>query len=510
VGFAGVPTAGIPEVEVAAFVDKATSSDEGRAALTALLPEESPLYAGLGTNQTKRLRGYVLAAFERVGLPDEVLPYVLEELESGHEAYLVAAAARALRGFAGDASMAAPYLARAVENVRYADEVLSFEQYVPARPFSQPTTAVAEALESLAWLGHDAAGVRAAVERWAGPGEGRLPNSQQSRVAAVLRAVGPRQDEAVPANCCWTPPRPKVPRHAASLARTRLEDQDGASVRWGDYFAGKPSVVAFFYTRCSNPNKCSLTVTRLNALASELARRGLQGRVRVGAITYDPAYDLPPRLRAFGMNRGIVFGDDLRLFRAPEDQSLLRQRLGLGVNYAGPVVNRHRIELFVIDGRGEVVAAHTRMQWDAATVASDLEALLAPARSWFRRPLAATGRAAGVPAALALALLPKCPMCWAAYMAAAGVGGLQGVLSRGTVVPLLLILLAVHVALAVRNSRMTGRHMGVLLSGAGAMTVLAGSVFGEAPAASYFGATLLVLGALIGSRAGYGSRHGPT
>ena len=44
-----------------------------------------------------------------------------------------------------------------------------------------------------------------------------------------------------------------------------LEDQDGARVTFGEFFAGKPSVVAFFYTRCDNPNKCSLTITKLGS-----------------------------------------------------------------------------------------------------------------------------------------------------------------------------------------------------------------------------------------------------
>ena len=60
-----------------------------------LLPERISLYAGRSANETIRMRGYILAAFEQVELPDAALPYVLEELESGRDAYLVAAAARA-------------------------------------------------------------------------------------------------------------------------------------------------------------------------------------------------------------------------------------------------------------------------------------------------------------------------------------------------------------------------------------------------------------------------------
>src|SRR5262245_45026367 len=76
------------------FVDKTSDGLE----LTALLAETLHLYEGRGTNQVIRMRGYILAAFERAGLPEAALPYVLEELESGHSAYLIAAAAKAVRG----------------------------------------------------------------------------------------------------------------------------------------------------------------------------------------------------------------------------------------------------------------------------------------------------------------------------------------------------------------------------------------------------------------------------
>ena len=45
--------------------------------------ERSPVYRGRSANTVIRMRGYLLAAFEDAGLPEEALPYVFEELESG-------------------------------------------------------------------------------------------------------------------------------------------------------------------------------------------------------------------------------------------------------------------------------------------------------------------------------------------------------------------------------------------------------------------------------------------
>src|SRR5215208_4220084 len=143
------------EARVADMVDEARQDPRGRDRLVALLPERSPLYAGRGANAVVRMRGYLIAAFEQLGLPDEALPYVLEELQTGRDAYLVAAAARALRGRdpTGDA---VPFLLRALENIRYADDAVSFAGYRPRWPAPDRTTATEELLETLAWLGEHA------------------------------------------------------------------------------------------------------------------------------------------------------------------------------------------------------------------------------------------------------------------------------------------------------------------------------------------------------------------
>jgi cytochrome oxidase Cu insertion factor (SCO1/SenC/PrrC family) len=100
-------------------------------------------------------------------------------------------------------------------------------------------------------------------------------------------------------------------------------------------------VVAFFYTRCDNPHKCSLTITKLAALQGSLEERGLAGALKVAAITYDPDFDLPNRLRLYGNDRGMRFGEDARFFRATSGFQEIRRRFDLGVNYGASTVNRH-------------------------------------------------------------------------------------------------------------------------------------------------------------------------
>ncbi len=109
-----------------------------------------------------------------------------------------------------------------------------------------------------------------------------------------------------------------------------FEDQDGEHVRFADFFYGQPSVVVFFYTRCTNPLKCSLTITKLARLQKLLAERRLDGRICTAAITYDPKFDLAERLRGYGDSRGVRMDGDNRLLRAVEGIEPLRKYFRLG------------------------------------------------------------------------------------------------------------------------------------------------------------------------------------
>jgi protein SCO1/2 len=93
-------------------------------------------------------------------------------------------------------------------------------------------------------------------------------------------------------------------------------------------------------------------------------------------MTYDPEYDLPPRLKAYGENRGVVFNDSGRIFRTRSGFRELSEYFQLGVNFTGVTVNRHRIELFILDGEGEIGATFSRLQWDVQEVLEQTKALL--------------------------------------------------------------------------------------------------------------------------------------
>jgi protein SCO1 len=157
-------------------------------------------------------------------------------------------------------------------------------------------------------------------------------------------------------------------RGCEPIESTVFEDHDGAEITFDKFFKGHPSIVVFFYTRCDNPLKCSLTVTKLANVQKLLEARGLADQISTAAITYDPGFDLPERLRGYGQNRGVRLDVRHRMLRTIDDIDRLRGHFNLGVNFIESLVNRHRIEVYVLDAGGRIAACFERIHWDEQQV----------------------------------------------------------------------------------------------------------------------------------------------
>src|ERR1044071_2645963 len=111
--------------QVVGQIDSIRAAPERRGELVALLRNDHDAYRGRAAVDVVRLRAFVMQAFAEVGLPDEALPYVIAELETGDHADILVAAARALRGGVAS-SVFVPVLDRAAGNARNRDEYVSF------------------------------------------------------------------------------------------------------------------------------------------------------------------------------------------------------------------------------------------------------------------------------------------------------------------------------------------------------------------------------------------------
>jgi len=446
-----VLTAESSEEQFAALVETAVGSQSVRLLLD-LLDERHGVYEERSASTVARMRGWLLELISRLpdGAPDSALPYVLEELDSGRDPYVVAAAARALRSRHRPDPAFAPYLAQAIINVQDHDEFITFAAFGEyCIDESGATTAEAEVRATIDWL--------------------------HSCPTTTL-------------DCCSTQPSFSERSFAGADRRTLdeiatipLQDQVSRWTTFGEMFQGRPSFLVFFYTRCDNPRKCSLTIAKLRSLQQTLLERGLAGRVRTAAITYDPAWDTPDRLRGYARNRGLHLDEENRVLRSSaEDLLSIRRYLELGVTFVESLVNHHRIEGFLLDSQGRVARRFERLMWDEEAVADSLNGLLGEVESHEQlvskrstAEIASTITSAMAPlAVLGASLIPKCPLCWTAYMSALGIAGLDRLSYPYWLLPLLSFLALVNLGSLWLRGRANGRMAAFYLGAAAVFVVL--------------------------------------
>jgi protein SCO1/2 len=363
------------EADVIRLVEAGRGDSAYTQSFLELLDERHPVYSGVGTAAVVRMRGALLLALGHYVLPTAALPFVLEELESPHEAWLTAVAARVLRNHPEPAADFVAPLLSALFYIRQRDDTVRLESYGGYGSIGEPTTAVAEVIRTLGWLGK--------------AGEQALPRLQELRAREPGPRTAARLDEAMAAirdgartaaseRCGHARRLVDAPRSApADVTELVLQDQSGELLTFRDFFIGRPSIVVFFYTRCDNPTKCPLTIAKLGRLQERLHAAGLGDAIRTAAITYDPAYDLPARLVQYARSWGTSTGEHHRLLRTVGDLAPLGAFFELGVNYGeSGLVNRHRIEAFVLDSAGRIVQVEARQRWEesqliAAAVAVD-------------------------------------------------------------------------------------------------------------------------------------------
>jgi len=56
------------------------------------------------------------------------------------------------------------------------------------------------------------------------------------------------------------------------------------------------------------------------------------------------------------------------MLRAIEGNDAVREYFELGVNFNGSLVNRHRIELHILDAQARIAASFERLRWDEREV----------------------------------------------------------------------------------------------------------------------------------------------
>jgi len=507
----------LSEPQFAALVDEIADDPARREQLAGLLREDHSVYDQRGTATTVRMRGWVLLALARVGISDAALLVVLEELDTGTDPYLVAAAARALRSYPNPTAAFAPFVMRAIMNLRYRDDPVSFDRYGEYVTSATGTSPVRELLATLAWLGPRARGVLTEVEalRASHGGLSKKLLVDVDRAVEVIRIS--RDDLECSAKVCCTLPgglgnifssAAGSRRDCRPIEETKFQDHEGTAITFKEFFRGHPSIIVFFYTRCDNPLKCSLTITKLARVQKLLEVRGAAELIHTAAITYDPGFDLPERLRGYGRSRELRLDARHRMLRTTAGFTALRGHFKLGVNFIESLVNRHRIEAYVLDAEGRVASCFERIHWDESQVVDRAIEVMNERDDKTNcdgRSNVADSRALnlsapqvfGTLASVGAALLPKCSICWAGYLSVFGIATLKQISYSPLLRALLVAVMLINVATVwLRRGSTRGITAFCLVSAGTAAVVMSRLMLGWERAAVW-GVALTFAGSLL-------------
>jgi protein SCO1/2 len=208
------------------------------------------------------------------------------------------------------------------------------------------------------------------------------------------------------------------------------------------------------------------------------------------------------------LSRGLETGDGCRLLRVTAGDLALKNYFSSGVNFTGSIVNRHRIEVFVLDAEGRIAATFQRLAWEPSEIVAETKAQLSAVnnapeskRLVPASPLVHKGAAlAPTLWALGLALLPKCPICGATYLSMTGIAALPQLQGFSQYWPVLLLLLLVNLAAVAWMSRTTRRWVPLVFAAAGTVLLAWPGLALGYDAAMTLGAVVIALGSLLALR----------
>ncbi|MEM6264804.1 MAG: SCO family protein, partial [Bacteroidota bacterium] len=433
------------------------------------------------------------------------MKYILDELQNGRIAYRVAAAARALRGTKSPNVQYISFLFQALRNIRYHDDSMDLNEFKPSWPLQRPSSAKREILLTFQWLRGYAKGALPELTQFLTNTYDFDPETREliQETINIIEA----DDRKLDLSCCeieaeksgfsynWL----RRVRNVERIGNIEVENENGEIKTLANIIDSKPTVVAFFYTRCMNPKKCTLTINKMGQLQQKLQDSNLLDKVNLLAFTYDPSFDTPAKMRVFGKNRGVKFGPNIHMLRTrSEDFKVLSDFFQLGVNHVSSTVNQHRLELYVLNQNGYISYSYTRLQWDVEKVLGDVTRMVksGSGSSWISSVVSSLQQA-GVP--LLLAFFPKCPICWAVYLSAFGISSLQSIPYSPWLIPVLMVAMFINLFILFKKSKVRNGLIPFWISLAGAFLVLGPGYLLSNQATSIAGVILIFLGACLNS-----------
>ncbi|HEV7684715.1 MAG TPA: SCO family protein [Pyrinomonadaceae bacterium] len=163
-----------------------------------------------------------------------------------------------------------------------------------------------------------------------------------------------------------------------------LLNQDGKTIRIRDY-KGKALLLTFIYTRCQDPNQCTLMSSNFAAIDKELQKQPeLYAKTHLLSISFDPAYDTPKVLRSYGAAYTGKYSDETFAhweFASGSADEVKGIAKFFGLRYFQDTPNGteqviHSLRTAVIGPDGKIVKVYRGNEWKTEELLKELQSVM--------------------------------------------------------------------------------------------------------------------------------------
>ncbi len=174
------------------------------------------------------------------------------------------------------------------------------------------------------------------------------------------------------------------PKPGDEVPDYRLVNQDGKAIRMRDY-KGKALLLTFIYTRCQDPNQCTLMSSNFAAIDQELQKQPeLYQKTHLLSISFDPEYDTPKVLRSYGAANTGKYSDENFAhweFASGSEDEVKGIAQFFGMRYykdtpSGKEQVIHSLRTAVVGPDGKIVKVYRGNEWKPDEVLKELQAVL--------------------------------------------------------------------------------------------------------------------------------------
>ena len=103
---------------------------------------------------------------------------------------------------------------------------------------------------------------------------------------------------------------PGEPKPGDAIPDFQLVNQDGKPIHLSQYL-GKALALTFVYTRCPQPDQCTLMSNNFAAIDQELQKQpDVYAKTHLLTISFDPDYDSPKVMRSYGASHTGQYSDE--------------------------------------------------------------------------------------------------------------------------------------------------------------------------------------------------------